>query len=155
MKKILLFAGILLLGFSCQNNSPKEDEGGKLSEEEQQKMEQVALEKDVMKVHDEVMPKAGDLKRMERELKAYLGEDSQLDEETKSKVEEIAALLNKAHEGMMTWMAEYGTLSSGFSKMDQKAILDALEGEKKKIEGVANDMENSLEQGQDLLESLK
>ena len=155
MKNSILFFALILLSWSCQNNASTESGENELTEEEQQYMEQQALEKQVMEVHDAVMPKSSDLKRMERELKTYLGEDSQLDEETKSQVEEVANLLNKAHGEMMTWMADYGTLSSGFSKMDQKAILDALEGEKKKIDGVAASMLNSLEMGQELLETLK
>lgn len=113
MKQTLLFLIFAtLLVNACGPKGPSENE--KLREE-------------VLAVHDEVMPKMGKLKSLERkalEKAEALQNGEQVDS---AKVEEYKALaydLNHAHEAMFEWMRQYEPTDGDLSAEELKKYLD-------------------------------
>ncbi len=153
MKNISFAFAMIFCLFACQNNTDKE-QGETLPPEEQAGMEKVKMEKEVMEIHDAVMPNNSDLKRIERQLNQYLEENANVDQEKKEEIEAMTQKLNQAHKGMMDWMASYGSVASKFSEMEQSTVMEALEKEKDKIQKVADNMESALEEGKTMLQSL-
>ncbi|MEM9546056.1 MAG: hypothetical protein AAGA77_08785 [Bacteroidota bacterium] len=117
MKKIIGF--ILILGFvvGCKEKS--------------------ALEVEVIAIHDEVMPKMGDMYKARKELRAIM--EKTADESEKSVIIKLINDLVNADEGMMTWMHEWKVPNKEPEKTDY------LLKEKERITKVKNDMLSSLE----------
>ncbi len=67
--------------------------------------EKSTLEKQVMAVHDEVMPKLGELNKDRKELQKIL--KNVTDEAVKSELLLAITALEKADDGMMDWMADW------------------------------------------------
>lgn len=155
MKNIFLGLLVMIALMGCQNNSTSENEQKEtLTQDEQNHMAKVNMEKEVMEIHDAIMPKNSDLKRIERQLNQYLEENATVDQEKKKEIEAMTQKLNQAHKGMMDWMAGYGSTSSKFSEMEQSAVMEALKKEKAKIQKVSDNMERALEEGKTMLQSL-
>jgi len=67
--------------------------------------EKSTLEKQVMAVHDEVMPRLGELNKDRKELQKILKDVE--DETAKTELLTAITALEKADDGMMDWMAEW------------------------------------------------
>ncbi len=148
MKKIFFSLLIIGLGFSaCQT-------GEKGPSEEENIAAQDQLWDEVMAAHDEVMPKMSEIKRLERELGGWIGEESSLDAEAQEKVGQMVQQLASAGEGMMEWMSNIRQLEPLRAEMEHQGIVDYLNEEKEKISKVQKDMLQSIEEGSKLLESL-
>ena len=87
---------------------------------------------DVMKVHDEVMPRMEDIQEYKSEMELEMGDE---------KADYILEELEKADEAMMAWMREFKTPES----MPKEERQSYLQSEKIKIENVKTIMLNSLE----------
>ncbi|MFT6336718.1 MAG: hypothetical protein ACI86M_001329 [Saprospiraceae bacterium] len=85
MKKTILFLCFIGIFASCREKS--------------------TLEKEVMAIHDEVMPKLGELNKDRRGLQSILKNTT--DESVKNTILEAVTALEKADDGMMDWMAKY------------------------------------------------
>ena len=104
-----------------------------------------ALKKEVIHIHDEVMPKMGLLGKLANELnasEAALGEDS-------VKVKNGARALIEAKDGMMTWMHE-------FKNLDEENWTDAekiayLEKEKVKIGEIKTKTDEAITTAKEIL----
>ena len=144
-KRLSIFSFFLLflLHFACssESESPKEPE---LSERE-------LLYKQVMEVHDAVMPKMSDLNRIKRQLKDKLEENAVTDKEMKSQMNLNIDELIAAENSMMDWMKAFKV-----PKKDDpdKEVIVYLNEEKLKIERVSDQMLSSLQNGTKLLAKL-
>ncbi len=106
-----------------------------------------ALKNEVFDIHDEVMPKMGDLRRVRKEL--MLKADS-LRETDSTKAQFLLAASNQigaANEGMMVWMRNFNPDSTGTYQEE----LDYLNQQKKGIIKVRDDMNSSLVEGKKIL----
>jgi hypothetical protein len=149
MKKMIFFFLLSVFAFSaCQSGEQAPSEEDLMAEQDQ-------LWDEVMAEHDEVMPKMSEIKRLERELTAMIGEESSLDAEAQEKVGQVVQQLSAAGEGMMSWMSQIRQLEPMREEMDHEQIIEYLKGEKEKITKVKEDMLNSIEEGTSLLESMK
>ncbi len=149
MKKILFFFLIGSLAFSaCQS-------GEQQPSEEELQTQQEQMWNEVMAVHDEVMPQMSEIKRLQNELKAYIGEDSSLDAEVQEKVGQAVQELSAAGEGMMSWMSNIRQLEPLREEMDHEGIMNYLKEEKTKVDKVKEDMINSIEKGKEMMGSLE
>ncbi|WP_425635799.1 hypothetical protein ACPUEN_10285 [Algoriphagus yeomjeoni] len=97
MKRTILFLifSSFLLVKACGPKSPSENE---------------ILREEVIAVHDEVMPKMGNLKSLERRALEKVGELEKGSPQDSAKIQEYKALaydLNHAHEAMFKWMRQY------------------------------------------------
>jgi hypothetical protein len=116
------------------------------------------LEKEVMMIHDAVMPKMGELVALQSTLSKHIAyidsllkitpSDTSLQNTLKQSTM-LATDLKKADDGMMNWMHQYK--GDSLKKLPPKEAIQALTNEKIKIEQVSDDMLKSIEDAQQLL----
>ena len=99
--------------------------------------------KEVLKVHDEVMPKMGELHKLKRELKKKIEETPNLAEEKKKEIEATIAKLDSASEGMMTWMHEFKPEAD--STASEEKVREYLEREMERVKKVKEDILEAIE----------
>jgi len=139
---LLLISGVFLVS-ACQN-------------EEQAKVEK--LEKEVMMIHDAVMPKMSELVTLEGSISKKITHldsllqitpnDTALQQSLKQSLT-LASQLKKADEGMMDWMHKYK--GDSLKKLPPLQAIQAFTQEKIKIEQVSDDMLKSMEEAQNFI----
>ena len=81
----------------------------------------------IIGVHDEVMPKIGQLMSLEKKALAQadslLTQDSTATDEIEG-IRSLAGQLNQAHEGMFVWMRQYSLEEEGKTPEEIKTYLD-------------------------------
>jgi len=105
-----------------------------------------SLKKEVLAIHDEVMPKMGALMKAQKtlnQLSGSLGESDSLSIVMKN----AATDLDVANESMMVWMRNYEPNFEG-TEEEQRAYF---EEQKKGIQKVKEDMEQSLATGEEII----
>ncbi len=107
-----------LLAFSCKekSNDAHGDHNGGQGEKE-------ALYQDVMRIHDEVMPKMNDIHRIKTSLKEELANNPDMPESEKQAKQTMIARLDSAGEGMMDWMRKFNPPTDS-SEAVMKAYLE-------------------------------
>jgi hypothetical protein len=103
---------------------------------EEKPKETDALYKKVMEVHDEIMPKMGDIMKLKKQLKEKLAELDTATEIDRAKIDDIEraiADLDNSHEEMMGWMRQF---DRDFEGMVNEEILKYLNDQKGRIEKV-------------------
>jgi hypothetical protein len=147
MKKLMiplfLITGLLI---ACNSSD---------SAAQKMQQEEEAAWKEMMKVHDEVMPKMADMNRVARTLRPYLEEGKLEDKRQQEAVNRAIRQLETADDAMMDWMAEVKQLKALREEMEHEAIMEYLQQEQNAIAKVRDDMLNSLENGQELLQKLE
>ncbi|MGB6151148.1 MAG: hypothetical protein WBG48_04085 [Pricia sp.] len=136
MKKIILFITIAMATFatSCK----EEKESRQMNE--------------VMAVHDEVMPKMGQLGKLVGELKAMANDSTDIGKQYR----EARIDLQEANEAMMDWMQGFGDrftpdeILNGKELTPQKQLW--LDEEEEKVEALREQINSSIEKAQKLLE---
>jgi len=143
---ILLFLASIFVT-SCGSS------GSSLKKEDAQKEEESQLWKDVLAVHDEVMPKMATLNKLQRELK-------QISEKKKAtvdpaKFENVAKAVQKleqADDAMMEWMQGFQQLEALQESQTHEQILNYLKDKKTAIKSIQKKMNDAIEDGQKLLD---
>jgi hypothetical protein len=110
------------------------------------KEEKVNLKDQVMAVHDEVMPKMGELRSVQKQLVMKAGEEG-LDSLTQMELTQIADKIDEANESMMVWMRNFNPQFEGSEEAMDAYLKDQL----KSIELVKTDMMGALAEGQEAL----
>lgn len=141
MKKYLPILLLSLFFFTCGESTPEELE--------QDKMHDV-----VMEIHDAVMPEMSTINRISRSLKKFV-ENNQPDSLHLSQIESSIAELENADEAMMDWMQNYKKPRKMRGDKNHKEIMAYLKSEEAKISEVKKLMEESIEKGNALLESIE
>lgn len=140
MKNLLSFCSIALLTFllnACGSDDPNH-------------LLQNELRDEIMVVHDEVMPKMGDIHKLKKNLKKIAGDEQM---QAGDPIFDMLAQLENADEGMMSWMAEFKQPSKLRGSKTHEEIMAYLAEEKLKIEKVRDEMLSSIAEGTELLES--
>lgn len=148
MKKVFpfLILTVLLLGISCkQNQEDKEN----TTEPSAQKAS-VTQMKEVMAIHDEVMPKMSTIGRLVGELK------SQVDSTEVGQQYEVAMKdLQDAHKTMMDWMKDFGNRFNYEEIINGKELSEEkkqwLDEEEEKVKVVKEKINGSIERAEALL----
>ena len=113
---------------------------------QQNKVDLKTLKSEVLAVHDEVMPKMGELRKVEKMLRGQL-EQSREDTSLNTSIAKAADAIEAANESMMNWMRNYDPDFDG-----KDAEVEAyLRGQMQSIQRVREDMSASLEAGRKLL----
>lgn len=111
------------------------------------KQKEENLAKEVMAIHDEVMPRMGEVSSYRRELKKRLdSQEFMFSPETRTeraRMEQLILKLDSADRGMMDWMHNY---NGGQDLYSHQEIMDYLGAEKEKISGVKIYMESTLDE---------
>jgi len=135
MKKIAPITLLLFLVVACTN----------------QKAQIEQLEAEVIKIHDDVMPKSIEINRTQRALKVFL-KDSTTTKENQGVIRDQIKLLDEADKAMSDWMVNY---KAPLAEDSFEQTMTKLNEEKQKITKVKDMMLGSLESGEKLLKTLK
>ncbi len=117
-----------------------------------------ALRDEVLDIHDEVMPRMGEVMSLRK--KVLTKSESVTDSTELENLKEIAYNLIKANQGMMTWMNDWTKSVGNFLDQDAKPIagvdvnkvVEYLEEEKKRVSKVRDDINNSIKEAKEVLE---
>jgi hypothetical protein len=135
MNHLSLFALLLvaLSIFSCTDPAELEDQAWK----------------EVMRIHDEVMPEMATINRIKRGLKAEMADTTAtLSADRQTTLITTIQQLEAAEEGMMSWMEQVKSPAALRETLEHEAILSYLQDQQEKIEIVKRDMLTSIEAGQ-------
>ena len=145
MKTILarnLFIIVLVIIWACgqktNDHGDHDHDGGDAVEEGGNQ----ALYEEVMKVHDEVMPKMNDVYKAKEELKNQIANTPGMAEEKKKEIESSISKLDSASEGMMVWMRNFNPLPDS---LGEEQAREYLENEMAKVKKVKEDVLEALE----------
>lgn len=120
----------------------------------EQKKQQDDLAKEVIAIHDEVMPKMGELislrKKVRQTSDSLTVKAGEGFEQKAAEAAEIITALEAADQGMMDWMHEY---NGGQGLYEHDAIMEYLQAEKEKITKVKQDMNGSMDRAKQFLEN--
>lgn len=105
------------------------------------------LQKDVMALHDSLMPAMSKLMHLKRELKIRL-QDANMENEYSRAMRDAVVLLENADSAMMTWMRSYKTNYEG---MQEGEIKNYLVNEKQQINEVKQKMTESMQKAISIL----
>ena len=138
--KFLIISALFFNFFSaCQTKTGGEEEG------------QQELYDEVMAVHDEVMPKMQDIMNLKEQIRGKIERLSQ-QTGTEAEVEQLDQMINRldeADEAMMNWMRNF---KRDYEGMSEEEVINYLEEEKEKITEVRQEMLNTIEEAQGVLE---
>lgn len=132
MKNLLLIVSLILF-FACQ---PKGETDLK------------ALKDEVFEIHDEVMPKMGDLRRARKALMVKADSLQSIDSLKAQTLLKASENIAAANDSMMVWMRNF---DPNFEGTDEE-VLNYLNEKKESISKVKEDMIGSLGKGQEMLE---
>ena len=140
ISKYLLVATLALLWSCGQKSNPEghDHNGGHDAGEGGNQ----ALYDEVMKVHDEVMPKMNDIYKLKERLKDKIANTPDMVAEKKQQIENAISRLDSASEGMMVWMRNFNPLADSVGEQEAR---DYLESEMEKIKKVSEDVRKALE----------
>lgn len=126
MKKLMLV--LLVIAFGCK---PSGDSDLKM------------LKDEIMAIHDEVMPKMGELRRIRKDLMLQADSLVEVNSKRADMLNELAMEMEAAKEGMMQWMRGFQPDFDG----TEEEVKAYLEDQKKIIQQVKEDMLIALEKG--------
>ncbi len=146
MKRVTIFLSLILIITAC---------GGP-------KLDTVALRNEVMDIHDEVMPKMGELRSLKKQVLAKSEElKSSADAQTVGDLENLAGSLDEAYSGMMTWMNDWSKSEKNFLNKDNglKTGVDPedaakfLSDEKERVSKVRDNINSAIKSAKEVLGS--
>lgn len=142
LAKILVV--LIIVAFGCKEKSHEHEGHDATASDVTETSGNQELYNEVMKVHDEVMPKMNDVHRLKQEMKEKL--DSQnLDQAEKIKIQGMIARLDSANEGMMIWMRQFSPLPDS---LGEEKAREYLEDEMEKVKKVREDILQALEEAE-------
>lgn len=130
---------LTVLVVACTPGSEKKTDGQNNSADD--------VRKQVMEIHDEVMPKMGQLRKVEKALRQTADSVITLDSAAAQKHLAVADRIKKANEEMMSWMRQFEPNYEG----TEDEVRVYLEEQKLQIRAVADSMNTSLAEGEDLI----
>jgi hypothetical protein len=132
----LLIVFLVLNLFSCQNNDAE------------------VLHNQIMDIHDEVMPKTGEIAYLYLAFRKKVETDSTISINQKMELLKQADDLEKAEDEMMVWMNDYTPPHKMKSSKNDKQIIDYLQEQKKIISIIKVHTDASLASGKKWKEML-
>ncbi len=132
---VLLSLGFILAFAACKNEN-KESE--------------TLLNQEIMKVHDEVMPKMGEINRLKRQLSAYKDEVPDDNAAMKDSLINAILLLAKTEDNMNDWMSGYKYPNPD---MKHDEMMKYLTGQQDTIKQINNDVFMTIAIGNGLLKN--
>lgn len=140
---IAFFVGSALSLTSCQQKA--EDHAHHHDAEAADKTEISPNEKlynEVMKVHDEVMPKMENIHRLKMSIREKIEKNPNLPKTERLKLDAMYAKLDSADQGMRVWMREFRPLPDSLGAEKAKAYL---ESEMERVQRVRDNMLKAIE----------
>lgn len=107
------------------------------------------LYNEVMVIHDEVMPKMGDIHKTKKQLKAQLSKQIESVDTSRAEILMTIKKLELADDMMMDWMSEF---NGDFKGETVEETLEYFQGQKDLITQVSKEMLQAIENGQKLIQ---
>jgi len=142
----LLFSALVFSLVACGGNAEQVTEEGSTTEEQAEEQ----LYEEVMTLHDEVMPRMGELMNLKGQL-----EEAEVSGEMESEVNQTAQSLENAHESMMQWMSELKQLEGLGEEMTHEEVMTYLTEQKETMQAVQDSTMASIERANQLLSDLE
>ncbi|UJP64991.1 hypothetical protein [Mongoliitalea daihaiensis] len=127
--KLFVSFCFLVFGVSCANEKVDENQ---------------VLKQEVIEIHDEVMPKMGELRSLKKSLLErvdLMEEDSLTNKEAVERMIKYADDLEEAFEGMFVWMRQFQSNFEGSEEEVHQYLIE----QKVLVEKVNRDIKNSIE----------
>lgn len=140
MRPLLLV--LILIGCNGKTNNGQDSQNANDSGNQ-------ALYDEVMKVHDEVMPKMNDIYKLKEELKKDIANAPGLVETKRKQIESAIVQLDAASESMMDWMRNFNPLPDS---LGEEKARQYLEEQKVKVVKVKDAMLQAIEEAKELNE---
>src|SRR5690242_14693195 len=140
-KQLLSFLIVSMAIFGCGQKS-NEHEHQEATDEVTEEGGNQALYNEVMKIHDEVMPKMDDIYKQKEKLKDMIANNPTMADEKKKEIDATIAKLDSASEGMMVWMRKFSPLPDS---LGEEQAREYLENEMEKIKKVREDIAEALQ----------
>ncbi|MEM9337295.1 MAG: hypothetical protein AAGA66_01095 [Bacteroidota bacterium] len=134
MKRIVSALWVLLL-IGCQATT-------------NEKVDLKTLKDEVFDIHDAVMPKMGDLRRVRKDLVLKADSIQEFNQEKAQSLTKASDQIAAANESMMDWMRNFNPDFEG----TYQEVLDYLNEQKAGITKVRDDMEAALKEGKEIIE---
>jgi HEPN domain-containing protein len=99
-----------------------------------------ALYDEVMKVHDEVMPKMEDIYKLQQELKKQIADSPTMVDEKRQEIETKIANLEEASKSMMVWMREFNPPADSLGEETMREYLESEMEKVKKVKEIVNEV---------------
>ena len=146
MKTIFKLSSLLLLVllYACGQKSHDHEHGHEHTHDAADTSANAKLYSDVMAIHDEVMPKMGDIYTLKEGLKKKLEDNTAGDK--KSEIESTITKLDEADKAMRVWMREFKPEDI----TDEAKKREYLDNEMEKVKKVREDMLAAIEQAKAL-----
>lgn len=142
VKSIYLFAALIILAGAC---GPSQEELAHTAEDR--------AWAEMMKIHDEVMPKTSEIVALYTKLKTMDLQNSAITEWS-DEIQKRISVLEEAEEAMFAWMNDLKNLNVLRPQKDHDEIMEYLNLETQKIVSIRNQMIVALEEGNVLLNKL-
>jgi hypothetical protein len=143
---MIIILATTLITWGCKEKSHEKDiheEHGHGASDAVDISENQVLYNEVMKIHDEVMPKMEDIHRKKEALKNKIASAPNMPEDQKKKIETQIVKLDSAGESMMIWMREFNPVPD--SEGEEKAR-EYLETEMEKVKKVRENILTALKE---------
>ena len=149
MKKCIIIIVILFTVFGCRKSSSN---GDIESEKSDPISQETQLYKEVIAVHDKVMPRLGNIASLKSRIEEQIGKlesNPDLEPERLTKLRNQMKALDEADEAMMAWMRIFIACYEGW---EHDSIMQYLIDEKEKIDKVNDIVDYTIRQTKALLE---
>lgn len=138
-----VFVFLVLSFWSCKNVKEDASAPEQASVAVEELSPNFALHEEVMKIHDEVMPKLDNIYRKKEELKTMITSD--MPDDRKKQIEATIAKLDSASDGMFAWMNKYNPIPDSLGEEKARVYL---ENEMENIKRVRADILQALEEAE-------
>ena len=142
-----LISTVFLVLISCGKTS--DHTGHDKSEDGTSGEANQALYDQVMDIHDEVMPKMGDIYKMKIELLEKIANTPGMVEEKRKELEAIISNLDSTNNAMMDWMHNFNPIPDS---LDQEKAREYLETEMERIKKVRDRTNEALGRAKEKIE---
>src|SRR5688572_10336006 len=147
MRQLIFLFLIVVLAFSCKPKATVEESTSTDLQPVEIKMDANLqhYEDEIMKIHDDAMPKMSDIQRLSSQLRDIKSKAGETEDGTPVQIEgldDALTSLREAEQGMMDWMKLY---SETKPRVTQDIIAMFYERELEKITHVRENMLNSIE----------
>jgi hypothetical protein len=146
MRLTALILSVAVIAFSCKQKTEEHDHDH--NPEAPDAIEQSAnqmLYDEVMKIHDDVMPKLNDIHTQKQKLQQSLVSDPKMADEKKQAINSRISKLDSASEGMMEWMRKFAPIPDS---LGEEKAREYLENEMVKVKKVREDILQALKEAE-------
>jgi len=145
MKLIYLLIVLATLSVMSCTRSGDHSTMGHDTEQTQEEGPNQALYNQMMDVHDEVMPRMGEIMGLKRKLQEQITSSPDLTVERKQELENIIFNLDSASNSMMSWMHRIHEFNPMADSVDQEKAREYLETEMEEIRKVKELINESID----------